>query len=314
MMKWRKLLIFTAALVMAAALVILLIPSREPHYQGRSLTAWLLQAQRAENNSPDFELARSAVVSIGTNAVPFLLAWTHNPAGNMRSRVISLLEQARRKPLGRHCIPESLTRDMAAERFRVAVVGFRILGPVAAPAAPELSRKLRQAPDWFTAAACVADLGAIGRRGIPYLCEAITNAPPKTWTNAPNVVLDGDMSPRVMAIKFLPTFGTNADCALSAFQQAMKDEELSVAWHAILALGLRGSGHPTTVPALTNALFDRRPIIRAAAADALYRLGPEAKPAVPALLNMLNDEDATVRQWATNALHQIAPEAPTNAK
>jgi len=74
MVKWRKLLIFPAALVMVAALVILLIPSPEPRYQGRSLTAWLLQAGQLKTNSADFELARRAVTNIGTNAVPFLLA------------------------------------------------------------------------------------------------------------------------------------------------------------------------------------------------------------------------------------------------
>lgn len=307
MKKRRWKVLFPAVTVVAAVFVYLcLLPAPEPHYQGRSLTAWLVQADQNATKPSEAEIARSAIVRIGTNALPFLVRWTRYPTDSLRSRICALSEQARRNRLGRICIPQSFTRDPALERFSLAARGFLILGPLAAPAAPKLWRELRAAPDWFTANACVSDLACIGPAGIPYLCEIITNVPAGGWTNGP-VTFNSDMSPRVVAIKLLSIQGTNAGWALPVFVQATRDEEVSVALHATLALGLTGRGRPAAVAALTNALLDFRPLVRAWAADALSRLGNEAEPGLPSLLKALNDEDATVRRWASNALSVIAP-------
>ncbi len=231
------------------------------------------------------------------------------------SRIREVLQQARRHPLGRRCVPESLTLDWRFERFLGAPVGFSILGRTAASAAPELSRKLRAAPDWFTAKVCLDELQAIDPEGIPRLCSVITNPAPKAWSIAPSpaIIPTADMSPRVIAMDYLICMGTNAAPAVPALVQATSDNELAVALHAVLALGLIGSRQSITVPALTHALQDPRPPIRAGAADALLRLGAEARPAVLALLKTLADEDQKVREWTTNALLEIAPDILTNA-
>ena len=59
------------------------------------------------------------------------------------------------------------------------------------------------------------------------------------------------------------------------------------------------------IPALILALEDEDPDVRAAAAEALWRKGPEAVEAVPALIRALEDEDPGVRSAAANALEQI---------
>lgn len=298
-----------ASLVSAVFVLAVLIHGSEPRYQRRSLTAWLRQVEQLQSKPVEAEAARSAVIAMGTNALPFLLEWTEYPAPDLKSRLIDRLQQARRTPLGRLCIPELVTRDSRYEHFRLAGVGFGILGPLAAPCAPELSLKLRSAEHWFTAQACVCDLQAIGPKGVPYLCEIITNVPPGGWTNFPNWTVSSDMSPRVTAIKLLAALGTNAGPMMPVFIRATKDEELSVATHAIMAVGLTGHGHPAVLSALTNALQDSRSIVRAYALDSLSRLGSEAAPALNSILRALCDEDATVRRSASNALAVISPGA-----
>ncbi len=315
-MNRRKLIIFCVCLSLTVVLVALLLPAGEPRYRGHSLTAWLIQAEQSSNKPAELKTATDAVLNIGTNALPYLLAWTQYPAPTLKSRIDGLLQWARAHSFLRRLLRASVTHDLASDRFRVAPLGFSILGPMAASAAPELSRKLRRAPDWLTATACVSELQAIGPQGIPRLCEVITNPPPKGWSVAPNAAISqtgGDMSPRVEAIRHLISLGTNAAPLAPVFVQAMSDEETAVALHAVLALGLTGSGQAITVPALTRTLQDPRPLARAAAADALYRLGAEAKPAVPALINALRDDDQRVRECATNTLRHIAPEALTDA-
>ena len=64
-----------------------------------------------------------------------------------------------------------------------------------------------------------------------------------------------------------------------------------------------------SVPSLVEALRDENPDVRAQAAWALARMGPEAREAVPSLAAALADEDDRVRQSAARALGQIGPDA-----
>ena len=62
-----------------------------------------------------------------------------------------------------------------------------------------------------------------------------------------------------------------------------------------------------------KSLADPDPATRAAAADTIAVIGPEARPAVPALRKLLEDEDAKVRRSAVKALGEIGPEAAGTA-
>jgi HEAT repeat protein len=61
------------------------------------------------------------------------------------------------------------------------------------------------------------------------------------------------------------------------------------------------------IPALTKSLKSDVYYIRAGAAEALGRMGPEAKVAVPALLSAAKDENALVRKHAAEALGRLDP-------
>lgn len=61
------------------------------------------------------------------------------------------------------------------------------------------------------------------------------------------------------------------------------------------------------VPELVIALEDPDRDVRAQAARALARMGPQAEDAIPALIEALDDDDKEVRQGAARALGQIGP-------
>ncbi len=75
---------------------------------------------------------------------------------------------------------------------------------------------------------------------------------------------------------------------------------------AVDALGRIGEN---AVPTLITTLNDANPRVRAEAARALARIGPEAKEAVPALIARLDDPDEEVRQASARALGQVGPAA-----
>ncbi|HVU87244.1 MAG TPA: HEAT repeat domain-containing protein [Pirellulales bacterium] len=75
---------------------------------------------------------------------------------------------------------------------------------------------------------------------------------------------------------------------------------------AVDALGRIGT---QAVPTLVKTLDDPNPRVRAEAARALARIGPEATEAVPALMARLDDPDEDVRQASARALGQVGPAA-----
>ena len=67
----------------------------------------------------------------------------------------------------------------------------------------------------------------------------------------------------------------------------------------------RMAKHPAAVPGLLEVLKDQNEWLRADAAAALGRIGPEAKAAVRPLADALRDEKARVRIAAAQALGAI---------
>ncbi len=78
---------------------------------------------------------------------------------------------------------------------------------------------------------------------------------------------------------------------------------------AAQALGKLGTATPEAVEALCGALADGDPRVRRSAAWAIGDLGRAASEAVPALMTALEDEDARVRWRVVRALRAIGPAA-----
>jgi len=294
-MRRRTVVLICAAAIILFAVVLLVTPEREPRYQGRTLSEWLVQAQ---TNLTDFDLflldsgsttsrvsAVCAVWEIGPRAVPELVGWIKRPAPLFEEEVRAV----------RNMIP-----GMGAKQRRypyradLAVFGFRVLGLCASGAAPQLTslmkdRKVSQQ----TRECAMAALARLGPAGLQPLLDAFSDP--------------GQPGRRLAAyhIGSMRYLGTNASPAAAVLIRLLKDDEEQIAGRAAAALGDLNLEPAQAIPALTNALKDPRPGVRASAASAIGAYGKHARPALPALTEALSDPKIQVRTAVTNALYEI---------
>lgn len=206
--------IFAIALVWA-----LRAPWRdEPIYQGRTISQWLSDIDQGRwgvwNEAP--------IRAIGTNALPVYLNWIgyeeRHPLRNRIAKLVGLVSPA----LGRR-----LTVNHWGRSNRVLGV-FRILGPQARAAIPELTRLARTAiparddgSEPGRAGRCIDCLGFIGPEAISGLLSLVTNSPRNT---------------RCFAMYQLAYFGTNGVAAVPTLRLALTDTDPHVCRAARYAL------------------------------------------------------------------------------
>ena len=154
----------------AVAAVVWFCRSREPRYNGRSLSEWLVLNQKAwDSGSPTGSPeAVEAVRHIGVQTLPWLVKWARydEPAWKTKLyyRVSRWPPRWRIAWLERYLIPERPDRP-----DYMAGNGFMILGEQASPAIPELEKMIhdyRRRHPCFTAIFC---LGWIGKDSQPVL-------------------------------------------------------------------------------------------------------------------------------------------------
>ncbi len=110
-----------------------------------------------------------------------------------------------------------------------------------------------------------------------------------------------------------------ADQAIPALIDALRDTEQQVRFHAVLALKEMGADASNAVPALakvladtgvgpqTNSLF----YLRAATANTLGKIGPQASSALPALHAAVLESDSNLRGHAAVAIWRIDSDVDT---
>lgn len=253
----------------------------EPGYEGHPLSYWLRQVELGSSTMPQplKPEAEIAVRHIGTNAIPFLLQYMagSSSAGFFDSGTLQ---------------------------------AFRILGPEARSAIPELARLATNQPQSLLRAQAheqhpvsmfgydpLMALGAIGPEALPALVSILTNG------IAPGT--------RLGAIEALSGMGTNARPAVPVLLQYVDDENDLVASQAVSALRAAGPGNPAALAALEKAAQGPRLILRSGALEALGRFG---RPAVPALLRALGDTNGGNAHIALSILVYEAPTALTNSE
>src|SRR5262245_33290224 len=152
-----------------------------------------------------------------------------------------------------------LREDKAPERRRAALLAVELIGPQRSPKVlPAITLALRDDPDERIREAAAVSLGRLGER---LYARAAEGEPVR--------------------------FGGPRDGLIAALRT---DRSGRVREAAAAALGkLAPADAGLAVPVLAAALRDAHPGARAAAADTLRRLGPEAKDAVPALQEALAD-------------------------
>jgi len=131
-LKRYHLFLLTVGLLLTAACLVSVNRSKEPSYQGKSLSRWLDELPDlvlSEFNADAQIPAREALQHIGTNAIPFLLERIQAKDSTLKRKLIEWAE--------RHDV-SALRFKRAELRREEAAVGLRLLGPRALPAVPVL--------------------------------------------------------------------------------------------------------------------------------------------------------------------------------
>ena len=131
--------------------------------------------------------------------------------------------------------------------------------------------------------------------------------PPKQRRHAMKIFGIGEVITRkTEALEALKLMGTNAQAAVPALAQVLRDPNVSLSSMAGLALGEMG---PAAVPELISALDEGDYNVRANACHALQRLGPDAVAAAPRLVYSLENETGPILPVASYTLSRIGPGA-----
>ncbi len=266
----------------------------ETSYEGRTLSEWLIVYT---DNRPLRDQAANAVHHIGTNALPLLVKWMSYKMPKWRKTVAGAVALNATSPARRRFLRSVAGLD--ALRAEVAVAGFEILGPEAAPAVPALTNLLGDW-DWRSRAnferATIA-LKYMGNAGLTPLVCFVTNR------NAPTEYRWAAAS-RIEAP--ITGWDTHANWAVPVLIGCLDDR--AVAPQIVRILGDLRLEPALAVPALARCLEHDYTLISIKAAESLGRFGMSASVAVPDLVKALGSRDKFVRYAASNALEIIAPE------
>lgn len=250
----------------------------EPFHGDKTLRQWL--EVRSSGNARDLtDESKTAIRAMGTNALPYLVSMVSARDSTLR---LKLRAWAGKNPNIRKWV-----RTSNGERLRGAA-GLEALGPIAAPAIPELVSLLG---DEQTAYPAALALGAIGEIAVPALAQCLTNA---------NAWLRGSA---VQAINFMH----GAEGAIPSLVTCLTDPEPAVRSTAAIALGDMRKQPETVVPRLIVLLDDAESSVRQAGAIALGLYGSPAQAATEKLALMQNDPSSEVQQAAKTAMEKIRP-------
>lgn len=278
----RKRIILLACGVFALGLTwVLLSPhEREPSYRGHTLSQWL--GQQKGHWGASLILGEDPILAIGTNAIPTILEWISYEPSPLRNKMAGLVERF---------VPEVRRRLFfrPVERANDSIRVFRILGPQARAAIPELTRLALTAADRDRAYRCIESLKHVGPEALSAVLTLASNSPPKT---------------RFRAIVTLPDFGANAAAAVPLLIRCLDDNDRSVANAAEEAL--TRLDRSAVFPALTNALHSPSAQMRARAVNCIQWLEIPASEASSLLDPLLTDPDYNVRRTTTNSLRRLS--------
>jgi len=157
---------------------------QEPAYQGKRLSAWL-RVVGSSVNLVESNQAREAVKEMGTNALPTLIRMLGTRESLLKSK---LRPASLRYPLVRRFyIPRADPPGPG-----LWWIGFRILGPSAKPAVPQLIEMLGTEDDLIRSRVA-SSLEAIGPVAFPELLEAYRTRTGRVNSGAATVLYSIDL-------------------------------------------------------------------------------------------------------------------------
>ena len=248
--------------------------------------------------SPEAQEAIAAVKAIGpAKAVPFLVRWIRPPWKDSTS------------PGG-------------------AVECFKIFGPEAKAAVPDLAKILKTPPktlDDLSAQTEAAEaLSYLGPDAVPVLLTAATNSQGQhvQWeiiddmanfgsNGAPAIPAllkwsqDSDSWVRLGALHAYVAIETNKPATIRFLLKALNDPDGLMRRDAAEFLGDVAHGQKEMLPALLKALSDPDWQVQTGAIEGLGNLGVERAVVLPLLVQKLNDENPVIRRVAAFALGDL---------
>jgi hypothetical protein len=166
---WKHIALAILLFVSAGLLFRQMLQLREPKYEGRSLSSWLIFQEYPKVNASKLQ-SKIAIHHIGTNAFPVLIGWlASRTEGPLKIKLIQFLEAHPK-------IPFHLQRA-SEKRFKAART-FQILGPMGKPAVPALIKLFTHVDDEGIQVEVLMSLIAIGpsaREASPVLIDYIHN-------------------------------------------------------------------------------------------------------------------------------------------
>ncbi len=293
-----------AIVIVAAAAVAFVWPGeKEPEYEGRKLSEYVLMLQfkrpvklrGVDMWSP--EAAEEAGKAMGTNALPWLVRWMAYEPSALTVRSAMLAREWRmRKPA------EFLSRKAGLGCFSGEFFGC--LGSNAYPAVPQVSRLARDAPGPYRADAAIGALANSGEPGLRALLEILgdEHAP---WRPKVAAAIAGMNKTNLDLGSVLPALLLQ-DCKTrrAAAGSTFGDPYFFVR-HFVNDWG-------RVLPHLTNCAHHVDARVREEVALVLGSLTLDRAQTLGTLMILLKDPDERVRAAAADSIRGIAPEMLTN--
>jgi HEAT repeat protein len=269
---------------------------RRTVYHGRTLTEWLAalgDARAGVRDTAAYALTR--LVAISPRALPTVISAEARVLGDADEEVQAeataalitlgpgsdITVPAMIEVLGRNANPSA--RVHAAQVLGALGQGARAAIPVVIGALADSSASVR-----------LVAVSALARLGLPAdQLGAVARAS-----------TDSDAAVRAAAIESMIALHSPAEVLRAIGERAAHDPDAVVRAQAAYALASTGSP-ARVIPRLVVALDDVDPLVRAAAATVLGRLGPEAIGATRALERAAADSDREVRAVATQSLRAV---------
>jgi hypothetical protein len=267
--------------------------AKEPVYQGKELSQWVQESINNFGEELTYQQEAVAIQQIGTNALPWLVRWISYEPRAWRDRAEGV---ANRLP-GRDTVLRWLRKgdDLAPG----AAWGFKILGPRASPAVPDLIRLINDPHRGVSAERAMIALSEIGKAGFSPLLKVLESRQERRF------------KARYCILKMYDS-GMDIGPAMPAI--LLQDHEIRalhrVDWFQAPVSYWPGLAERPEkfVCSLTDCLHHPKDEVRLEAACALGELGVKASSARDALTVALSDSAVSVREAATNALREVSSE------
>jgi HEAT repeat protein len=273
-------------LATAVCIAIVLARSREPRYQGKTLTSWL---QRLDEPSSGDQQRLEQVAQVATavraigarKALPVLLDLARAHDGPIR---LWIFDHHDRWPMS------AFKMNYANFSWNLAEYGFRALDTNGAPAVGDLAKLLDDDEHAVIAIRC---LDGIGKPAESALLQGLTN-------NLPEV--------RAESMCALASATDDVDVYIDRIKPGLIDTSDYVRVAAVHCIGIQHKAPERAVPLLIHALHDASDDVQSQAAGLLAGFGTNALSAVPDLARMVEDGAGGAANAAANALGAIAPD------